>query len=135
MPSSTPQLNGAHAASLALPLSDLADAALSDDDEGLDPVPPLPASKMPSRKTPAQRQAEVGDLVDEDQDKMVMHTKEGMFLFAGRAHDAKNQVSGIVGGRRAAAAARSIWMLSSNDNPYAEWGLISTSAAMETAGA
>ncbi|MEO8152352.1 MAG: PFL_4669 family integrating conjugative element protein [Rhizobacter sp.] len=141
MPSSTHQINGAHASALALPLQNLSDAALADasladDDEALDPVPPLPANRpsTPSRKTQAQRQADLGDLVDEDQDKMVMHTKEGMFLFAGRAHDAKNQVSGIVGGRRAAAAARSIWMLSSNDNPYAEWGLISTSAAMETAG-
>jgi len=32
----------------------------------------------------------------------------------------------IVGGKRVAAALRSIWYLSGNDNPYADWALIDT---------
>jgi integrating conjugative element protein (TIGR03761 family) len=131
-------LDAALAGALPLPMPSLADG----DDEHLEPVPPLPqpqpqphAAGAGAARKPARRAAaDVGDLVDEDQDKMVLHTKEGMFLFAGRSHDAKNQVAGIVGGRRAAAAARSVWLLSSNDNPYADWGLISISAALEAAG-
>jgi integrating conjugative element protein (TIGR03761 family) len=130
MTASTQPVNGAHVAALNLPLPHL-----GEDDDELEAVPAMPEVPVASpRKAQAARRAEVGDLVDEDQDKMVLHTKEGMFLFAGRAHDAKNRVAGIVGGRRAAAAARSVWLLSSNDNPYAEWGLISTSAALEAAG-
>jgi integrating conjugative element protein (TIGR03761 family) len=125
-------LESAVAGAVPLPLPTLADG----DDEHLDPVPALPQPQATggARKPGPRARAEVGDLVDEDQDKMVLHTKEGMFLFAGRAHDAKNQVAGIVGGRRAAAAARSVWLLSSNDNPYADWGLMSITAALEAAG-
>lgn len=144
----TQQINGSHAPTLARPsiaapaLMDatdtLSDVQLLDDNDDLPPVAQAPVNTplavASNRRGQARAQAEVGDLVDEDQDRMVMHTKEGLFLFAGRAHDAKNQVAGIVGGRRAAAAARSVWMLSSNDNPYADWGLISTSAALEAAG-
>jgi integrating conjugative element protein (TIGR03761 family) len=123
-------------------LHDARDTAPTDNleahDDDLDPVPALTAAveeaPRAERRQAVPPQADIGDLVDEDQDKMVLHTKEGMFLFAGRAHDPANNISGIVGGRRAAAAARSIWLLSSNDNPYADWGLISTSAAVEMAG-
>lgn len=91
-------------------------------------------SGLQEPRPPSAAGSEVGDLVDEDQDKMVIHTKEALFLFAGRAHDPANNISGIVGGRRAAAALRTVWMLSGNDNPYADWGLLSTSAALEGAG-
>ncbi len=138
MSTTTPPINGVHPASspVGLPLHGL--SAMHEADDELDVLEPVHVAAAPTLgrapKAPARHRIDVGDLVDEDQDKMVMHTKEAMFLFAGRAHDSKSQVSGIVGGRRAAAAARSIWLLSSNDNPYADWGLISTSAAIETAG-
>ncbi len=128
---STLPLNSAQSA-----LMPLIEEEHSLEDEALDPVPDAPdgVSAKSEHKHRAAAKSEVGDLVDEDQDKMVLHTKEGMLLFAGRSRDAANQISGIVGGRRAAAAARSIWLLSSNDNPYADWGLISTNAALDAAG-
>lgn len=74
-----------------------------------------------------------GELVDDGQDTMALHTREAMQLFAGRQPSANAQLAPIVGGRRAAAAVRALWYLSGNDNPYAEWALISTTAALESA--
>ena len=45
-------------------------------------------------------------------------------MFTGRATDAQTQAYAIPGGRRFAAVLKSIWYLSANDNPYADWILI-----------
>lgn len=69
---------------------------------------------------------QAGGLVDEAPDAMVLHTQEAHRLFMGRGRDPQGQLQPIVGGKRVAAALRSIWYLSGNDNPYADWALIDT---------
>jgi integrating conjugative element protein (TIGR03761 family) len=67
---------------------------------------------------------ELGSLVNEAEDSMTLHTKEGYRLFMGRAKDPQGAYAAIVGGKRIAAALRSLWMLTSLDNPYADWALV-----------
>lgn len=66
----------------------------------------------------------LGSLVDDEQDKMTLHTKEAYRLFMGRARDPNGQYAQIVGGTRVAAALKNLWQLSGNDNPYADWALL-----------
>lgn len=66
----------------------------------------------------------LGTLVDDEQDTMTLHTKEAYRLFMGRARDPHGQYAQIVGGKRVAAALKSLWILSGNDNPYADWALL-----------
>ena len=55
---------------------------------------------------------------------MTLHTKEGFRLFTGRQLNAEGRAIHIAGGRRFASVLKSIWYLSGNDNPYADWILI-----------
>lgn len=66
----------------------------------------------------------LGSLVNEEEDSMTLHTKEGYRLFMGRAKDPAGTYAAIVGGKRIAAALRSLWMLTGLDNPYADWALV-----------
>jgi integrating conjugative element protein (TIGR03761 family) len=66
----------------------------------------------------------LGSLVDEQVDQMALHTKEAFRMFMGRARDPGKEVQPIIGGKRVAAALRTLWMLTANDNPYADWGLL-----------
>jgi integrating conjugative element protein (TIGR03761 family) len=66
----------------------------------------------------------LGSLVNEDQDTMLLHTKEAFRLFMGRAKDPQGQYAQIVGGRRVAASLKCLWLLSGADNPYADWALL-----------
>jgi len=75
----------------------------------------------------------VGDLVDTGADRMTLHTREAALMFVGRRRDVEAGLTGITGGRRAAGAARAVWLLSATDNPYADWGLLSISASLEAA--
>jgi integrating conjugative element protein (TIGR03761 family) len=67
---------------------------------------------------------DIGALVDEAPDIMVLHTREAYRLFVGRSLDVAHQRGPIVGGRRVAGALRAIWYLSGSDNPYADWVLV-----------
>ena len=88
----------------------------------------LKAASADSESTVGQRLApdmsDVGHLVDEEPDTMTLHTKEGFHLFSGRHLTAEGRAIHIAGGQRFAAVLRSIWYLSANDNPYADWLLI-----------
>ncbi len=75
----------------------------------------------------------IGALEDEDQDSMTLHTREAYRLFMGRSRDTEGNHSPIVGGRRVASALRSAWVLSGNDNPYADWVLIAFMDRMDSA--
>jgi len=55
---------------------------------------------------------------------MVLHTREAYWLFNGKRWNPDGSVVPIVGGRRFAWAVRMIWILSGNDNPYADWMLL-----------
>jgi integrating conjugative element protein (TIGR03761 family) len=66
----------------------------------------------------------VGQLADETPDVMTLHTQDAYRMFTGRVADARSQAPAIPGGRRFAAVLKSIWYLSANDNPYADWILI-----------
>ena len=66
----------------------------------------------------------LGQLADETPDVMTLHTQDAFRMFTGRAADAQTQAFAIPGGRRFAAVLKSIWYLSANDNPYADWILI-----------
>ena len=76
----------------------------------------------------------LGSLVDEEQDTMTLHTKEAYRLFMGRARDPNGQYAQIVGGKRVAAALKSLWILSGNDNPYADWALLRHEELMQEFG-
>jgi integrating conjugative element protein (TIGR03761 family) len=67
---------------------------------------------------------EVGRLVSEEQDRMTLHTKEAYRLFIGKVNTSAKSFA-IAGGKRVASALRSIYYLSGNDNPYADWVLVS----------
>ena len=78
---------------------------------------PPPAPTSPTATT-------LGQLADETTDVMTLHTQDAFRMFTGRAADAQTQTFAIPGGRRFAAVLKSIWYLSANDNPYADWILI-----------
>lgn len=68
--------------------------------------------------------AKLGELADATPDTMTLHTKDAYRMFTGRLADAAANLPHIPGGRRFAAILKSIWHLSANDNPYADWILV-----------
>lgn len=66
----------------------------------------------------------LGSLINSGEDTMTLHTKEAFRLFMGRAKDPNGQYPHIVGGKRVAAALKTLWLLSGVDNPYADWALL-----------
>ena len=68
--------------------------------------------------------ASLGQLADAVPDTMTLHTRDAYRIFTGRTADAAGKLPAIPGGRRFAAVLKSIWHLSANDNPYADWILI-----------
>ena len=67
---------------------------------------------------------ELGALVDDGVDIMELHTKEGFRMFMGRRRDPEGRFSAIPGGKRIASSLKALWLLSANDNPYADWALL-----------
>jgi integrating conjugative element protein (TIGR03761 family) len=80
-------------------------------------------------RIPARR--DVGQLRLDDGEHMTLHTRDALSLFAGRAAVKGSAAQAIVGGRRFAAAMRSLWLLSGDDNPYADWMLLRADAALQ----
>ncbi len=76
------------------------------------------------RPEEAEGMRRLGALVDEEDDRMEIHTKEGYRLFMGRSKDPGGTFQAIVGGRRIASALKRLWTLTSLDNPYADWALV-----------
>jgi integrating conjugative element protein (TIGR03761 family) len=66
----------------------------------------------------------IGRLTDEQPDALTLHTREAWKLFTGRQADAATKAPAIPGARRYASILRSIWVMSAQDNPYADWFLI-----------
>ena len=88
---------------------------------------PSPAVAETSNAAPRPAAVpKVGDLEDPQPDTMTLHTKDALRLFSGRRGDSAASIASIAGGRRFAAVLKSIWHLSANDNPYADWILIRT---------
>lgn len=81
---------------------------------------PEPALIVSQRSSPAP----IGRLEDAVPDTMTLHTRLAYVLFTGRPADTTRNAPGIPGGRRFAAISRTLWQLSANDNPYADWILI-----------
>ena len=79
---------------------------------------------------PSQAATPLGQLTDETPDVMTLHTQDAYRMFTGRSGDPANDAPAIPGGRRFAAVLKSIWYLSANDNPYADWSLIQTYQAL-----
>jgi len=79
----------------------------------------------------AMRMRDLGALEDESVDTMALHTKEAFRLFMGRARDTESKFSPIIGGKRVASALKSLWYLSGNNNPYADWALLLNTQATE----
>jgi integrating conjugative element protein (TIGR03761 family) len=87
----------------------------------------------------AKRFSTLGKLVSSEREVMVLHTRDSYRLFMGR--EKGDSGFGAVSGKRIAAALRAVWLLSGNDNPYADWALLQTSdrihdlrASLEKAG-
>jgi integrating conjugative element protein (TIGR03761 family) len=83
---------------------------------------PAPAAAVAVQA--ASRVAKLGQLADATPDTMTLHTKDAYRMFTGRSLDAEGRLPPIPGGKRFAAVLKSIWHLSSNDNPYADWLLV-----------
>lgn len=84
-------------------------------------LPSLPTLPTPLALSTATT---LGQLADETPDVMTLHTQDAFRMFTGRAADLQTKAPAIPGGRRFAAVLKSIWYLSANDNPYADWILI-----------
>lgn len=67
---------------------------------------------------------QIGSLVDEGVDQMTLHTKEAYRMFMGRTREPGKDAAPIIGGKRIASALRALWLLTGNDNPFADWGLL-----------
>ncbi|MBT0960218.1 PFL_4669 family integrating conjugative element protein [Denitromonas iodatirespirans] len=72
----------------------------------------------------AYKLRELGGLVDDDDDLMTLHTKEGYRMFLGRRRDPDGRLPAIPGGRTLASSLRLLWARSALDNPYADWALL-----------
>ena len=83
---------------------------------------PAPAAAVAVQ--PASPVAKLGQLTDAAPDTMTLHTKDAYRMFTGRPADAQTKLPPIPGAKRFAAVLKSIWHLSANDNPYADWILI-----------
>jgi integrating conjugative element protein (TIGR03761 family) len=71
----------------------------------------------------AKAGSKIGGLVPVERDLMTLHTTAAFRLFVGRDKGDTTRF-GASSGRRAAAALKTIWQLTSNDNPYADWALV-----------
>lgn len=72
----------------------------------------------------AAQMGKFGALESSEDDYIEIHTKEAFRLFIGRLAEDEDQRRGAISGRKVASALRFLWLLSSNDNPYAEWALL-----------
>ncbi len=92
----------------------------------------MPTPDTTSSPTPLASPAAttLGPLADETPDVMTLHTQDAFRMFTGRAADSQTHAPAIPGGRRFAAILKSIWYLSANDNPYADWILIRVHQAL-----
>lgn len=82
---------------------------------GADPLVPI---------SDAQAIDDLGMLIDDGVDQMTIHTIEALRMFYGRAREPGSKVNPIIGGRRIAASLRNLWLLTANNNPYADWALV-----------
>lgn len=76
---------------------------------------------------------EIGALVEDGDDEMLIHTRDAMRLFLGRAAEPGGGGTGraMAGGKKVAATLRQLWYLSANNNPYADWALIEMAERVE----
>lgn len=80
----------------------------------------------------ARQYKQLGALGSDEDDELVLHTKEAFQLFTGRATDPDNpKAPAIISFKKVGAAYRQLWNLSSNNNPYADWALITLSASRD----
>ncbi len=105
-------------------------AADSDIDPNQDEAISAFASEPGSPGKPPDPERGLGRLADAAPDTMSLHTREAYRLFLGQKADPDRGMVAIVGARRFAAVLKSLWHLSANDNPYADWILIQTYAAL-----
>lgn len=82
----------------------------------------------------ANKVRNLGRLVNEGEDQMVLHTKEAFRLFMGRRKDPDGKYQPIIGIKFCAAALRSFWVQTAHDNPYADWALLRASHGMQQYG-
>ena len=66
----------------------------------------------------------LGALTDEEEDAMLLHTRDSSRLFMGRAVEPGKPGYGQSGAKKVGAALRTVWYLSGNNNPYADFALI-----------
>ncbi len=73
----------------------------------------------------------IGELVGEDTDTMSLHTRDAYRLFIGKSRGVGQQGFGEVSGKKVAAALRFVWLMSGNDNPYADLALVQTTERID----
>lgn len=95
-----------------------------------DPEAALIAEGQLAKTTQGVMETVAGPLKDIEPDTMTLHTRDAYRMFIGRKHLQGTQDVPIVGGRKLAAVLKSIWYLSAQDNPYADWILIQLSEGL-----
>jgi integrating conjugative element protein (TIGR03761 family) len=83
--------------------------------------------------TDAAQMRTLGPLVSgegDDADTMEVHTREAHRMFMGRRRDPDGKTPAIIGGQRIANVLRSLWFMTGDDNPYADWALVRHEHAM-----
>ena len=65
-----------------------------------------------------------GALIGEEEDTMTLHTKDAHRVFIGRSRDPGGSYAAIPGGVDVYRALNSLFLLTANDNPYADWALL-----------
>ncbi|WP_310645213.1 PFL_4669 family integrating conjugative element protein [Limnohabitans sp.] len=75
----------------------------------------------------ATKATQIGALSVDEEDTMTLHTVEAMRLYLGVAPEPGSTTRfGVPGARRAATALRQLFLLTANDNPYADLKLVET---------
>jgi len=76
---------------------------------------------------------ELGRLVDDEADRLEIHTLEAYRMFLGRRREPGTEQAPIIGGKRIGAVLRDLWLMTGKDNPFADWALVRHEHAMKEA--
>lgn len=71
----------------------------------------------------ARKANQMGKLQSQEEDRMTVHTMEAMRLYLGASPQPGTSRYPVPGGRRAATSLRQLFVLTAQDNPYADWAL------------
>lgn len=81
----------------------------------------------------AAKMRELGALLVKTEDTITLHTADAVRLYMGVDYNEATKTYGVPGAWRAASGLRQLFFLTSNDNPFAEWVLVTSYRQIEDA--